>query len=205
MNSEIEVRFERNIVRVRHLVEIYQQTTPRRQGRRTIQESDVLRAAVVLLHAAVEDVLRSLERRTLPNADSRVLNEIPLAGMHRAAKFNLGDLAKFRGKTVERVIDESVDGYLQRMTYNSAEEFAEVLTRLGVPVDEVNSEFRVLDQFMKRRHQIVHRADREDSRGRGRHGAASLSPAQVQQWSDVAERFIQAIFMRVPDITGPAP
>ena len=205
MNSEIRARFDRNIARVRALVAVFEKTNLPRRGRRTTESTDILRAAVVLLHAAVEDVLRSLERRTLPKADADLLEDIPLAGQQRLGKFTLGNLAAFRGRTVNDVLDLSVEAYLQRMTYNSPGELAEGLERLGVEPAKVNSHFASLEELMKRRHHIVHRADRDEKKGSGHHPTRSLSKSQVIEWANVAEAFIGAVFREIPDLAGPAP
>jgi hypothetical protein len=205
MNSQIRARFEGNIVRVRHLVTVYDNTTGSGRGRRTAESSDVLRAAVVLLHAALEDVLRSLERRVLPQSSADTLDTVPLKGLQRPAKFSLGSLAAYRGKAVDDLIDESVEAYLQRMTYNNADELAEGLKRLGADVTKVNRHFATLTALMKRRHQIVHRADRDEARGSGHHPTRSLSKTQVVEWTNVAEDFVRGVFAEVPDISGAAP
>jgi hypothetical protein len=59
--------------------------------------------------------------------------------------------------------------------------------------------------MMMRRHDIVHRADRDESRGSGHHRAKSLSREKVSEWADVAASFVARVFADVPDISGPAP
>src|SRR3989338_2368197 len=105
MKQPIVDRFALNISRVKNLVAIYQSTLAGTgQGRRSHQKTDVLRAAVVLLHASVEDVLRSLAYWKLPNAATGVLDQFPLVGNGPAMKFSLGALAAHRGKTVDDVL-----------------------------------------------------------------------------------------------------
>lgn len=49
---EIETQFRENLKRVRNLIDIYEKKiTPGGQGRRPVGSADVLREAVVLLHA----------------------------------------------------------------------------------------------------------------------------------------------------------
>src|SRR5258706_3639980 len=96
-------RLARNIARAHNLVSIYKFLGGSSPGRRSVGDTDVLRSAVVLIHASLEDFLRSLERAYLPKAGSTVLKEIPLKGVGRsgrAEKFSLGDLVEHRGKTV---------------------------------------------------------------------------------------------------------
>ena len=90
-----------NIARVRNLTEIYRNhLMGRGRGRRDHSKTDVLRAAVVLLHAAMEDLLRSIAYWKLPSATPQTLAKIPLISSAPAVKFNLGDLSAHRGKTV---------------------------------------------------------------------------------------------------------
>jgi hypothetical protein len=205
MNSQIHDRFSANVARVRHLVTIYDAHSGTGQGRRPVNSSDVLRAAVVLLHAAIEDVLRSLERRTLPHSSAEILNDVPLIGLQRPTKFFLGDLVAHKGKTIQTLLDESVENHLLRSTYNNAEELASVLRRLGADPVRFRTHFEPLEGMMKRRHQIVHRADRDESPGSGHHVALSLSRTKVLEWVDSAEAFVQDVFVAIPDIGGPAP
>jgi len=205
MNSQINDRFAGNVSRVRHLLEIYRTTSGKGRGRRAVDVSDVLRAAVVLLHAAVEDVLRSLERRVLPRADAALLNDVALVDHDSPSKFALGALAAHRGKAVDVLIDESVARHLERATYNNARELAAVLKRLGADPADFQNYFADLEAMMKRRHNIVHRADREETRGSGHHGFKSLSQQDVVGWANVAEEFVRRVFDKVPDLGGAAP
>jgi hypothetical protein len=204
MNSQIAERFTLNVARVRHLVSTYDTTTGTGRGRRSVKDGDILRAAVVLLHASVEDVLRSLERRTLPRSSAEVLNEIPLAGT-KAEKFSLGQLSRYRGKTVEQVIDESVAQSLERATYNNAGDMAAVLKRLGADSNAFTAEIGPVANMMRRRHDIVHRADRDESAGSGHHGASAIAKSQVEEWVNAVEILVSKIFGAVPDLDGNAP
>ena len=50
----------------------------------------VLRAAVVLLHAALEDLVRSVRRELLPNASVKTLDEIVIPTPHGPPKPRVG-------------------------------------------------------------------------------------------------------------------
>jgi hypothetical protein len=69
MKSEIEIRFKSNLERVDHLVALYDTATTG-PGRRPVDKSDILRSAVVFLHATLEDFLRSLLEWKLPTAQA---------------------------------------------------------------------------------------------------------------------------------------
>jgi hypothetical protein len=165
-------RQSENFGRVENLISIHKELYGKGRGRRKVPESDVLRAAVVLLHASLEDFLRTLAAARLPAAGEDVLNDIPLATNSpdgaRKVTFSLGKLAHFRGKSVDELIAKSVEQYLERSNYNNTREIAVLLTSIGVNPDDVNSTFPELQKLMLRRHQIVHRADRLEGRARSR-------------------------------------
>jgi len=198
MKQTIVDRFALNIARVQNLVTIYETTLAGAgRGRRSHQKTDVLRAAVVLLHASVEDVLRSLAYWKFPNAAVGILEQFPLVGNGPALKFNLGALAAHRGKSVDEVIKASVDSYLERSNYNNTIEVSSFLTQIGLNVAAVNHTYPLLDDVMKRRHQIVHRADKDEAGGQGNHMVRSLSPALVKNWVANVEVFVAAVLVQV--------
>ncbi|WP_413704966.1 hypothetical protein [Pseudomonas sp. Pseusp16] len=200
MKDRIAGRFAENIARVRNLVEIYTtHLAGTGGGRRGHAKTDVLRAAVVLLHAATEDLLRSLAYWKLPSASADVLAKIPLITAPPAAKFSLGDLSAHRGKAVDTVISESVHGYLERSNYNNVDEVASLLTSIGVSLPNVNAQFTQLAQVMSRRHLIVHRADRDETGGRGNHSVRSIGNINVSNWINGVESFGTALLNEIPD------
>ena len=200
MKDRISARFTENISRVRNLVDIYStHLSGQGGGRRGHSKTDVLRAAVVLLHAATEDLLRSLAYWKLPLAAGDVLSKIPLIATGPAAKFSLGDLSVHRGKNVDAVIAESVNGYLERSNYNNTDEVASLLTSIGVSVAEVNTHFTQLSEVMGRRHLIVHRADRSEAGGRGNHSVSSIGPRTVSDWITGVEGFGTAVLNQIAE------
>lgn len=199
MKANIEARFVENIARVKNLTDLYRiHLMGRGSGRRGHSKTDVLRAAVVMLHASMEDLLRSIEYWKLPSANSAVLANIPLASKGPATKFNLGDLVAHRGQTVEDVISKSVDEHLERSNYNNGDDLAAFCGNVGIDVTRVNSHFSRIEPVMKRRHQIVHRADRDNqASGRGRHQVTSIGVATVNTWISSIEKFGQAVLNEV--------
>lgn len=200
MKDVIAERFAQNLARVRNLVDIYSsQLAGAGRGRRGHAKTDVLRASVVLLHAAMEDLLRSLAYWKLPDANADVLSKIPLVTAAPAMKFNLGDLSAHRGKSVDDVISASVTGYLERSNYNNNTEIASLLSNIGVVVANVDSRFTQLEELMKRRHQVVHRADRDDTGGQGNHTVRSIGQITVRNWIDDVDHFGNAVLNEIPE------
>ena len=141
---------------------------------------EILRAVVVLNHAYLEDFLRNVALWLLPIAGEETLNKVPLAGVAgRAGKFQLGKLAEHRGKKIDDVIQESVAAFMDRSTFNNVTEIMSFLESVNVKLpscEEVDSPSRaipglpideevlgLLDAMMKRRHHIVHRADKAEA------------------------------------------
>lgn len=200
MLEEIRENLDENLARVERLLQTYEEH-PEAQGagRKSAELLDILRAAVVLLHASLEDVLRSTARWKLPSAPAATLNEIPLSGHGpNPKKFYLGDLAAFRGKTVDAVFDESVAAHLEQSNYNSTAEISALLSGIGIDVTRVNAPFTTLQSLMERRHQIVHRADRKPAvMGRGDHRVRGINRGTVRQWINAVRQFSDLLFAQL--------
>jgi RiboL-PSP-HEPN len=195
-------RISQNLTRVESLVKVYEKMRGSGGGRRPVHSLDILRAGVVLLHASLEDFLRSLATVFLPIADEQVLDSIPLVGTGQTGhpeKFFLGKLAAHRGKTVDDVITESVRQYLEYSNYNNASDIAGLLRKIGVDASGVKDMFADIERIIKRRHQIVHRADRVQAKGSGHHYAQSINPEQVRASSEVIRDFMRTILGEVED------
>ncbi|WP_152540910.1 HEPN domain-containing protein [Luteimonas huabeiensis] len=199
MKAKIQQRITGNITRVRNLIQIYEtHLMGKGSGRRGHLQTDVLRAATVFLHASLEDFLRSIAYWKLPDAGKEVIDKIPLAGLNRnASKFSLGELVAHKGKTVDNLIKESVDEYLERSNYNNTEELALFLSSVGMDPSAVNSRFSDLEALMSRRHQIVHRGDIDESGGRGNSRIRSLGRSPVGVWISAVEDFSTAVLARL--------
>ena len=146
-----------NLSRVSLLLELRESLEQQAPGR--IGGTEVLRAAVVLLHASLEEFTRELVRRLLPHADAEALGKIPMLGSGNKEKSELGDLAKHRGKTVTELLQLSVEAMLERKTFNHTTEIKNALKPLiGWPA-ECDMKLEPLEPLMQRRHEIAHRGD----------------------------------------------
>lgn len=188
MKAEIQTRFSENLERARHLVQVYQ-TSALGPGRRAVDTTDLLRAAVVFLHATIEDFLRSLLEWKLPHAAAVHLKDIPLAGKRPRSTYTLDELAQFRGESVDEVVARSIAAHLDRSNFNDPGEVEGVLERIGLPKTLLDPYRDKLGPMMKRRHWIVHRADRNIATGRGHQAAVALQQAAVEAWSTALRRF----------------
>lgn len=197
MIDQIRSTLEQNLTRVENLVSTYEgHPDVQGQGRKPAHVLDTLRAAVVFLHASLEDVLRTIARWKLPEANQDTLNKIPLTGQGaNPKKFLLGDLAPHRGKTIDELIAKSVEESLQQSNYNNTNEIATLLAAVEVNVENVNGNFPQLQEMMERRHQIVHRADRQGQvAGSGDHQIQSINKNTVREWAIAVRSFCEALF-----------
>jgi hypothetical protein len=187
--DELYDRFQDNLDRVRGLVESYDSSGRRGSGRRSVKETDLLRAAVVFLHATLEDLLRGLCEWKMPSANPEAFSDIPLAGTRGKTRFGLAELAVFRGRTVDEIITESVNEFLEKETYNHPGDIKAVLAMIGIDPTIVNKYARTLAAMMSRRHWIAHRADRRRIRRPGDHAVMSLSSYLVSHWITTVDKF----------------
>lgn len=198
MREELSKRLDENLRRVERLLALYDaagQVTGR--GRRDVSTSDLLRAAVVFLHATLEDLVRSILGWKLPGAAAEFLDDVPLVGHSRRSKFTLGDLAAHRGKTVEEVIHSSVAGHLLESNFNHPGELAAALALVGVSEQVLEPYRDRLGPMMRRRHWIVHRADRNEMTGLGHHRARSIDKSAAKSWLETVRAFGEAVLERL--------
>lgn len=192
MIDDIVYAFENNFKRLKNLIDLYESLSSGR-GRKSTQELDLLRATTVLAHATLEDYLRSLLAWRLPLADKDKLKRVPLRGIsdsNRSTKFELSDLVEFRGQTVDEVIELSVKEYLGMQSYNDTNDIVAALSTISVDITkEIRSTFSSLDEMIRRRHNIVHRADRDEKSGKGNHQIKSINSNQVKAWKLTIDTF----------------
>jgi len=200
MLEKITDNLNHNLARVESLVATYESHPDTQgQGRKGVEVLDILRAAVVLLHATLEDVLRNIAYWKLPLAGSDVLNTIPLVGHGPSPKkFLLGDLSEFRGSTVANVFTASVNAFLEQSNFNNTDEIAGILIAVGVGPETVNGTFATLQTMMERRHQIVHRADRQQAvAGSGDHEVRGINKQTVREWAASVRQFTTDLFAKL--------
>lgn len=162
--NEILTTYDKNVSRLNNLIKLYEDITVSTSGRKVI-ELDLLRATVVFTHSTMEDLLRSIMEYRMPSQPKEVLNGLSLAGTSesgRSTKFALGELVGFKGKTVDEVLLESIKEHLSFQSFNNTTDIAGALRKIGLEVDEeIEKLFPTLDDMIKRRHKIVHNADRK--------------------------------------------
>jgi hypothetical protein len=92
--NQYNARIATNLRRAQGLIEFAENSCPKDAPQ---IKDDILRAAVVFLHATLEDFLRYIGSKYIPSGNEDVLNKINLIGSSDALhpeKFFLGRLAK---------------------------------------------------------------------------------------------------------------
>ncbi len=184
MLDQITALLNETLTRVENLISLY---GPEVAGRRTVEDTDVLRGALVLLHAGMEEYLRSLMIWKIATYDRETLDNYGFAnGTKRPpAKISLGELASHRGKSVDDLIAGAVRSHLEDFqSFNDLGEVKKSLRQCGISQDQLDANnFGSIPELIKRRHNIVHRADRNDVQGgQGNHSTKSLRKATLESY-----------------------
>ena len=149
---------------------------------------DILRSCVVLAHSSLETALRDIFARRLKAKAETEAPKVPLIGLQRIERFNWENLYRHRHKTVKQIIDESIEEYIARLSFNSTTDMANYLRELGVDLKYVTPLFADLDAMIQRRHQIVHEADY--ARASGEKKPEMLTHLTVLRWIDNVSTFL---------------
>ncbi|MBK9370516.1 MAG: hypothetical protein IPN01_30195 [Deltaproteobacteria bacterium] len=189
-------RFHSNLGRARSLGAVYLQLVGKGQGRVAVQYSDILRSAVVFLHATLEDLLRSLEEAHARRQLRSGVTDYPSIAFVldstqdlRKEKISVGDVVKHHyNKTVEDVVRLALDREFSTRTYNKPIDVIQAITRLKLDTSGATLSASTLQAMMQRRHQIAHRADHNPIRGRGQHIALPLPRALFETWLDTVSK-----------------
>lgn len=182
--DEISDRFKLNLDRVKNLVKVYPGGT---KGRKSVHHADILRAAIVLLHATLEDLLRSYLILKIDDFSDETMDSygFPSDNKRGGEKFKISELAKYKRMTVEDFIVDAIKGRIENYeTFNNISDIKKALNKCSFPKTALDSfDYMRLDPMIARRHQIVHKADKnEGASGKGNHHAASIAAGTVSTY-----------------------
>jgi hypothetical protein len=165
--------------------------------------SDILRSAVVLLHALMEDGIRSCLSRCYPITEESFRN-IPILGIGRPGnKVDFAELFPHRDKTVAEVFRESVREHVHRRSFSDYGQVRYALEECGVH----STHLKQLDEkvgakisaLIARRHKIVHNAD---FRGEPTEDTVAqitpIDPSDVISWRYAVEAVCGHLIASVP-------
>lgn len=188
-------RFFANLKRARGLINSYSLLATQSGAGAEDASGDILRAAVVFMHASLEELLRQVALNLLPHANETILNDIPLAGLApssgRAEKFFLGKLKQHDTKSVREVIEESIAQHLEKSNFNSVRDVSNLLRALDLESENVKATYALVSEIMERRHQIVHRADNLTANNAPE--TRAIDPETVLRWQQGLIDFMTAI------------
>lgn len=129
-----------NMRRVGNLIYIYEQIEEKEIGEQK-ERSDILRAAVVLMHASIEEIVRNLFVDRLPNAKVEALNELaypPYGAGNRAKGVFLGDLLKNHGgRFVENVIIDAIHAHVDVLNINNSDQLVANLKKVSIKTERL--------------------------------------------------------------------
>lgn len=192
-------RFNRNIQRVDNLCNIFE-VVKSTSNRPTVKEADVLRAAVVFLHSAMEDYLRGVLTEYLPERDTKNLENIALYQTDgRPGKFSLGMLKQHSELTVSELIKNSIEEQMRHTSFNDTTDISGWMTRIGISTNDASVDLAQLNTTITRRHKIVHEVDANQQSGRGFHNAASINLQTVKAWETNVIAFVNLIESQLPE------
>jgi hypothetical protein len=201
MIDDIMFIYEKNYGRTNNLISLYTTITEGKKGRRPIENLDLLRATVVMLHSTLEDFLRNLLNWKLPNSNKERLNKIPMLITNydpRKTKFELGELIEHKEKSIEELINLSVKEYLNSMSFNNTKDIFNALRDVELVNNEkIKSYYPEIEKMIRRRHNIVHQADREFVVGNTIHRVKPINLEQVKKWQSSIDLLIFEIVKQI--------
>ncbi len=187
-SPELAHRFFTNLGRVRNLIVCHAALQPLASP----GADDVLRAAVVLLHATLEDLLREAEGMAMraDPANPKWALRWP-GGKEREG---LAALAPFVGQSTAEVFEAAIAEHLEQRTYNDFTQIVGALRALGIPTDGWAAALQVdLNLMTRRRHAIAHRADQVVDRSTGAAWVPAISPDHIALWLTAVEAVGQRV------------
>lgn len=189
-------QFDEGVNRVSSLLALYDSLQIEGSARTSKEKrpTDILRAALVLLHSAEEDCFRNILIHWYPiKADSKALSEVSLAGSDgRTSKYSFDRFASFSGKTVDEVISESVREHFSRMSFNSYKDIDSRLKKIGLSLGAYKRQAEI-DALIQRRHKVVHEVDLMQDESSGKSRTRPIKSAQVRIWMECSMDLVQTI------------
>jgi hypothetical protein len=196
MLEAIKTRLGYNAKRVENLLSLYGELAVRKDSS---YASDILRSAVVLLHATLEDVIRGLLKWKKMRSNSKALSDITFYLDEKETKsITLAQLAAvddddFEDMTVRTLIKETIRRHYDRETFNNRRQLNHALESLGIVPKKYAAELNVIEPMTKRRHLIVHQGDRGEPAD-GKHGRLTdIDAKDVKAWLVATQGFLSGL------------
>ena len=191
--------FDKNIERVKSICNLYTALKEEdRKDKSAYTLTDMLRAAVVLLHSSFEEYFRNTITQWLPlKADRKILEEIPLPkdlGKNNV-KYSLYELLSYP-QTLQELFDDAVSEYMGRKSFNNCKELYKWTKTVGMDISGFNNQ-SAFEAAVSRRHKIVHEADTNRTNSGER--LTPIKPGDVISWISAYENLVEAIEKQVEE------
>lgn len=207
--SEAYETYEINIKRVKNFINLYRIATQNQgRGRKNTQTTDILRAGIVFLHSTLEEYLRTIilsKKMDSMQLDSSsfhgVLSNVNLmgdnTGKSTGKKYALADFWAVKDKKVIDVVTESLKEKIGYMTFNDYSQVIGSLKEVNIVLSYNFNAEGLIDNYIKRRHKIVHEADKNAVQGRGYYQSASINTKTLAAWIDAVDELVKEIELQL--------
>lgn len=197
--------YQININRVKNFISLYDNATSSQgRGRKTTLTTDILRAGVVFLHSTLEEYLRTviLKRKmdllmSDVNNFNNVLSNVNLCGENSgkstARKYALSEFWNYKEKTISQIVTDSLSDKVGYMTFNEYSQIIASLKDINISLSKNFNIDGIIDNYIIRRHKIVHEADKNSSRGRGYFQSSSINSPTLTAWITAVDTMITDI------------
>ena len=197
--------YQLNIRRAQNFIVLYNSATENRgPGRRDTLTTDILRAGVVFLHSTLEDYLRSIilskkiAMLSTTEADFRaVLANVNLVGDNTGKssvrKYALGEFWEVKDKSVIMIVEEALRDKVSYMTFNDYSQIVASLSTVGIKLSTNFNPDGIIDNYINRRHKIVHEADNNSVHGPGNYKATSINANTLTAWINAVNALVDDI------------
>ena len=197
--------YQINIRRAQNFIVLYNSATENRgPGRRDTLTTDILRAGVVFLHSTLEDYLRSIilskkiAMLSTTEADFRaVLANVNLVGDNTGKssvrKYALGEVWEVKDKSVIMIVEEALRDKVSYMTFNDYSQIVASLSTVGIKLSTNFNPDGIIDNYINRRHKIVHEADNNSVHGPGNYKATSINANTLTAWINAVNALVDDI------------
>jgi hypothetical protein len=207
--------FDLNLKRVGNLLNIFDrenakkkeevQSSPDEKEQVEIEQQDLLRASVVFLHASFENYFRTVIIDYLKTNKQNTNVKLPEMGLPnaenpRTEKFYISQLLPYLGKNVNSLVDEAIENHMNKISFNNFNDICTWTNTMRIDLrtfKAVDGYSEKLEKLIKRRHKIVHEADKssgsntenEDEKTR----AARIQKGSVDTWIKVVACLVNCI------------
>ena len=192
MKDSIQSNFYDNLQRARDLAQVYLDTQTLNKQSPSLYDDDILRAAVVFLHATLEDILRGTFKLLIGSKGPLLWKKIPLYGYtdrNQPKGFTFENLESFKELKVQELFDKSVDEYLNYNNYNKIQDICTMFQDLDINNGQFKEIFPLLEKMIERRHNIVHRADRQGTLEELNFNLTPISYTELLTWINNLDKF----------------